>query len=271
MRIDANGIGIELSDQGSGPCVLLIHGWPDTGELWRHQVPALVDAGYRVLVPDLRGAGGSDRPESVEAYNLVHLLADLLAILDHAGADRAHVVGHDWGAALGWALAAFDPHRVASLAALSVGHPASFAAAGVAQREKSWYMLLFQFTGIAEQWLADDDFANLRTWSGHPDADAVVTRLAVPGALTAGLNLYRANLPPESLIGSRLELPPILCPTLGIWSSGDLALTEAQMTGSADHVKASWRYERIEDAGHWLQLEASEEVSRLLLDHLGSA
>src|SRR5690606_21583445 len=141
--------------------VLLLHGWPDTRHLWRGVVPALHAAGYRTIAPDLRGFGDSDKPEPVEAYGLLQLAGDALAVLDHVGAEQAHVVGHDWGAALAWALAAFAPERVASLAALSVGHPVAFREAGFPQREKSWYMLLFQFEGVAEQWLAADDFANL--------------------------------------------------------------------------------------------------------------
>ena len=177
MRYEVNGIGIEVHDEGSGPPVLLLHGWPDSHRLWRHQVAALTAAGYRCVVPDLRGFGESDRPAEVEAYALPILAGDVLGVLDHLGIDRAHVVGHDWGAALAWVVAGFAPDRVDHLVAMSVGHLSSFREAGWAQREKSWYMLLFQFEGVAEQWLSDDDFANLRAWSGHPDADAVIADL----------------------------------------------------------------------------------------------
>ena len=162
--------------------------------------------------------------------------------------------------------AALLPDRVASVTALSVGHPTAFGNAGWEQREKSWYMLLFQFPGVAEQWLSADGFRNLREWSRHPDIDAVAERLAAPGALTAGLNLYRAVLPPASLLGPPLELPPVQAPAMGIWSSGDLALTEEQMTGSAKHVTGPWRYERLDGLGHWPQLDAPEVVNALLLD-----
>lgn len=271
MRVDVNGVRIELADRGSGPCVLLIHGWPDTGDLWRHQTECLAGAGYRVLVPDLRGFGASDKPTEVAAYDLLHLATDLVGVLDHAGAERVHVVGHDWGSALAWLLATFDPERVATLTALSVGHPAAFRAAGYEQREKSWYMLLFQFPGVAERWLAADDFANFRTWTRHPDIESVVARLADGDALTASLNIYRANARPEQLLAPPPELPPVSCPTLGVWSSGDVALTERQMTASAAFVDAAWRYERIDGAGHWMQLEQPDRVNELLLDHLGAA
>ena len=134
--------------------------------------PALVEAGFSTIVPDLRGYGASDQPAEVDAYSIPFLAGDVVAILDAQGVERAHVVGHDWGAALAWAFGSLLPDRVDHLVALSVGHPAAFMSAGYVQREKSWYMLLFQFEGIAEQWLSNDDWANLRDWGGHPDIDA---------------------------------------------------------------------------------------------------
>jgi pimeloyl-ACP methyl ester carboxylesterase len=249
--------------------VLLLHGWPDAADVWRHQVPALAADHYRVVAPDLRGFGGSSRPAEVEAYAAPRMVGDVIGLLDHLSIERAHLVGHDWGAAISWMTAALVPDRVASVTALSVGHPAAFRAAGWGQREKSWYMLLFQFPGIAERWLSADGFRNLREWSGHPDIDPVVGRLAEPGALAASLNLYRAILPPASLVEPPLELPPVQAPAMGIWSSGDLALTEEAMTGSAAHVAGPWRYERLDGVGHWMQLDAAEVVNALLLDFLG--
>ncbi|TDO46875.1 hypothetical protein EV643_110258 [Kribbella sp. VKM Ac-2527] len=166
--------------------------------------------------------------------------------------------------------AALSPERVASLTCLSVGHPAAFAAAGWEQREKSWYMLLFQFPGVAEHWLAADDFANLPSWSRHPDIDSVVAHLRDPAGLTASLALYRAILPPESLIRPPTELPPIHAPTMGLWSTEDFAITEQALTGTAAFVHGPWRYERIDGIGHWPQLDAPNQVNALLLDFLTS-
>ena len=268
MRVDANGTNIEVEVEGEGRPVVLVHGFPDTHRLWRNQVPALRDAGFQVITPDLRGYGASDKPGDVESYAIPFLAGDVLAVLDHLGVERAHVVGHDWGAALSWAIAAFAPERVDHLVALSVGHPGAFAGAGLPQREKSWYMLLFQFTGIAEQWLSNDDWANFREWSQHPDTDAVIAELQRDGSLTPGLNYYRANIPPESLVGPGLEVPPVAANTMGVWSTGDMALLEEQMTSSSKFVNGTWRYERVEGAGHWMQLEQPDAVNRLLLDFL---
>jgi pimeloyl-ACP methyl ester carboxylesterase len=160
------------------------------------------------------------------------------------------------------------PDLVDRLAALSVGNSASLALAVIPNRRMSWYILLFQFEGVAEEWLSADDWFNYRDFFAHPDPDATIAELSRPGALTASLNWYRANVPPSSLVGPRPELPPVAAPTLGIWSSGDRFLTEENMTGSAALVTGPWRYERVDGAGHWLQLEAPDAVNSLLVGHL---
>jgi len=269
MRVEVDGVGIEYEVSGEGRPVVLLHGFPDTGRLWRHQVPALAGAGFKVVVPDMRGYGRSDRPSEVEAYALPALAGDVLAVMADAGLERAHVVGHDWGAAVAWGLAALAGDRVDHLVVLSVGHPSTFRAVGFEQHEKSWYMLLFQFEGVAEEWLSADGWANFRAWSRHPDADAVIAELE-SGSLTPALNYYRANLPPEVWLRTGRRLPPIQAPTMGVWSSRDMALTERQMTDSAQSVAGPWRYERLDGPGHWMQLEASGELNRLLLDFLSA-
>jgi pimeloyl-ACP methyl ester carboxylesterase len=268
-RVDVSGVGIEYEVTGQGRPVVLLHGFPDSGRLWRYQVPALAEAGFQVIVPDLRGYGRSDKPEDVEAYSLMFLAGDVLAVLADLGIARSHVVGHDWGAALAWGLASLAPDHVDHLVTLSVGHPATFRRTAQ-QLEKSWYMLLFQFPGIAEHWLTDNDWANFRTWAHHPDADQVIAELQATGSLTPGLNWYRANVPPESWVAPPLALPPVPVPTLGVWSTGDIALTEIQMTDSAQNVSGPWRYERLDGPGHWMQLDAPVQVSELLLDFLPS-
>jgi pimeloyl-ACP methyl ester carboxylesterase len=271
MQVDSGGVKIHVDIHGpdGGVPVLLLHGFPDTGRLWSKQIGPLTAAGYRVIVPDQRGYGRSDKPEAVASYSVAFLAADVAAILDAAGVEKAHVVGHDWGAAVAWAVAIFAPQRVDRLAVLSVGHPLAFAGAGLPQREKSWYMLLFQFEDIAEQWLSADGWSNFRAWSRHPDADAVIAEMEEAGSLTPGLSWYRANVHPRNLVGPPRDLPKVTVPTLGVWSTGDIALTEQQMAGSAEYVAGPWRYERLDGPGHWMQWEAPEQVTALLLDHLG--
>ena len=266
-RVVVSGVGTEYQVTGQGRPVVLLHGFPDSGRLWRHQVPALAGAGFQVIVPDLRGYGRSDKPEAVEAYSMSLLAGDVMAILAELQIGQAHIVGHDWGAALAWALAAFAPGSVDHLAVLSVGNPVTFLRT-LEQRQKSWYMLLFQFPGVGERWLTEDNWANFRNWGAHPDADQVIAELEANGSLTPGLNWYRANINPESWAGPPLQIPPVQAPTMGLWSTGDPALTEVQMTDSAASVTGPWRYERLDGPGHWMQLEEPGRVNALLLDFL---
>lgn len=269
--MDAAGVRLRVADHGpeDGPPVLLLHGFPDTAHLWRHQIPALVDAGHRVIAPDLRGFGGSEKPGDIADYSLRRHSQDIAAILAAKGIDRARVVGHDWGAALTWYLGIVTPAIVERLVALSVGHPGAFAGAGIRQKARSWYMLLFQFEGIGEEWLRSDGWRGLSTWSGdHPEQPRWVETFEEPGSLEAALNIYRANMPPETWIAPPPELPSVACDTMGVWSSEDFALLESQMTGSAAFVAGEWRYERIEGSSHWIPLDAPDRLNRLLIDFL---
>jgi pimeloyl-ACP methyl ester carboxylesterase len=271
-RVPGDGIELAVLDDGDpdAPAVLLVHGFPDSADLWRHQVPALTGAGLRAIAPDMRGFGESDKPDAVEDYRLSRAVADLGAVLDALGVERARVVGHDWGAAVSWAFAALRPERVERLVAMSVGHPG--ARRSLADREKAWYTLLFQFEGVAEALLTRDDWRLFREWLREDgDVERYVADLSRPGALTAGLNWYRANLHPARQLEPRPSLPAVAAPTLGLWSAGDHYLNEEPMLRSADHVTGGWRYERIEGASHWMQLDAPERVNELLVQFLADA
>lgn len=270
-----NGIELNVASAGSGPPVILLHGFPDRWQLWRHQLQALVQAGHQVIAPDLRGFGESDRPTEVAGYRMPTLIGDVVGILKAFGLDRADVIGHDWGAGLAWQLAIHQPALVNRLAVLSVGHGGSSVAAGIEQKQLSWYLLWFQVPGVAERVLPANDWDFFRSWAGSdsPDGSARIDRqvadLSRPGALTAGLNWYRANISAERYVLTETPTgPTVSCPTLAIWSSGDRFLNEAQLTGSRQFVKADWRYERIEDADHWIPVSAPRRVSELLVDFL---
>lgn len=280
-RVDVGQVTLAVTEAGpdDGPPVLLLHGFPDSRRLWRHQVAALAGAGHRVVAPDLRGYGDSDRPSDVSAYRLRHLVADVTGLLDALGLDRVAVVGHDWGAVLAWAYVAAEPDRVDRLVAVSVGHPAARRGAGLAQQVKGAYIPVFLVPGLAERLLPAGGWLWLRrlAWRGAevadtPDLARQVEDLSRPGALTAALSWYRANIPlPRP---GRSAAPPdlprrrVTCPVMGVWSSGDPALTEAQMTGSEAFLDGPWRYERIDGVGHWVPVEAAPQLSRLLVDFL---
>jgi pimeloyl-ACP methyl ester carboxylesterase len=282
-RVPVGEVTLNVAEAGpaDGRPVLLLHGFPDSWRLWRHQIASLAAAGYRVVAPDLRGFGASDRPGEVGAYAMRELVGDVAGLLDALGIRKAAVAGHDWGAALAWAVARFLPERVERLAVVSVGHGLTAYAAGMLQRRLSWYMLWFQLPGAAERVLPANDWAVFRDWAwagaergSDPDMERQIADLARPGALEAGLNWYRANLPPERYVPygppgpEHVAASSVACPVMGVWSSGDFALSEAQMTGSAAFVTGPWRYERIEGVSHWVPVHAPERLSELLLDFL---
>jgi len=267
--IEVNGLRFFVQDQGSGTPVVLLHGFPDTSRLWRRQVEALAGAGYRAIAPDLRGRGRTDRPSAVGDYALRLMVEDVTGIMDALGIQRAHVVAHDWGAAVAWLTASLAPERVDRLVAISVGFPGAAGKPDLESLQKGWYRLLFQFEGIAEDLVQRDDWYLMRELlATYPDLEQCLRDLSEPGALTASLNWYRANLPVERLLGPVPELPPVQAPTLGIWSSGDLYLTEQAMVRSGERVSGPWRYERVEGASHWVPLDQPQVLNALLLDFL---
>jgi pimeloyl-ACP methyl ester carboxylesterase len=244
-RIAVGDVSLAVADEGSGTPVLLLHGFPDSSNLWRNQLPALRAAGLRVIAPDLRGFGESDKPAAAEDYAIGHSVRDMVGLLDALELQRVHVVGHDWGAAVAWTFAALQPDRVDRLVALSVGHPATRRQISIAQREKAWYMLFFQFVDVAEELLQRDDWRLFRELAGGAaDLERYVADLSRQGALTAALNWHRANAAPQNELRAGPPLASVAAPTLGIWSSGDRYLLEDRMLASAAHVTSTYRYER---------------------------
>lgn len=265
QRLQINGVELAVRVAGAGPAVLLIHGFPDDHRVWARQVPALLDAGYRVIVPDLRGCGDSQLLPRVRDYRIDTVVADLLALLDALGVSRARVIGHDWGAAIGWHLAIEHPQRVDRYIALSVGHPEAYARGGLAQKLKGWYTLMFQLRGLAEWFMRAGHWRMFRFFTGEPVlAQHWIERLSRPGRLRAGLSYYRANL---QMIWPRRRTP-VRVPVLGIWSSADRFLAEDQMVDSARYLAAPWQYRRLDGVGHWMTETAADRLNPLLLDYL---
>ncbi len=263
--LKVNGLDMHVVMEGAGPDVLLLHGFPDTHAIWRHQVPALAAAGFRVIAPDLRGCGLTSMPSKVSDYHLTHLVADVIALLDVLGIAKVRLVAHDWGAVIGWQLALQHPERVERYCALSVGHPSCYATGGLKQKLKGYYIALFQIPWLPERALKLCDWAPLRwlTRCSH-EMDHWRAALARPGRMRAGINYYRANL---GLIVPR-ERGCARVPVLGIYSSQDIALVEAQMTRSAQYCKAGWRYIRFDGVGHWIASEAPQQLNPVLIDFL---
>ena len=264
--IGIDGVELYVEEHGSGEPVLLLHGWPDSARVWRKQVPFLTGHGFRVITPDQRGFGRSGRPPGVGDYALRNAVADAAGVLDALGIETAHVVGHDFGSAVAWLAATLLPDRVSRLVAMSVPHLR--APVTIRQQEMAWYQLFFQFEGVAEETLRHDDWAWLRKFArGDGDLGQWLEDLGRPGALTATLNWYRANLAPRPP-GKAPALPPGQAPTLGIWSTNDHYLDGEGMRRAGEVVAGPWRYEEIPGASHWVQLDAPDRVNELLLEWL---
>ena len=263
LQIGAHRLAAYVGGE-DGETIVLVHGNPDSSALYRHQIPALVDAGYRVVAPDLLGLGDSEIPPEVQHYTVQQDYERLVAVIDQLGIDRFHLVGHDRGGPPSWAAAAMMPERVLSLVALSAGHSNAYLGAGYEQRKMSWYMLRLLFED-AEDWLRRDDWHNFRSWMRHhPEVDTWIADASRPGALTAICNWYRANVHP---ITSHWDpLPRVRVPVLGVWPDSDPYLGVEQMARSGEWVDGPWEFRTIEGAGHFLQVDRPEAVTAAILD-----
>jgi len=277
--VRANGLRFRTMVDGppDGELVVLLHGFPEGAESWSKQVDALAKAGLLAVAPDLRGYGLTDAPDGTDSYAIGHLVDDVAGIVKAFGRPEAHIAGHDWGAIVAWFFAARHPEMTKSLTALSVAHPAALAEASRVdedQRDRSQYVRLFLIEGKAEHVLADEEYRRLRAmFSLGPNPDAVphtvvdhfVRSLSRPGRLTAALNYYRANLGAGGGAWASLtqELK-ITMPATLLWGDEDPALGRRAVEATAEHVDGPFTLEVLEGAGHWLQFERPDEVSRSL-------
>ncbi|SDO52798.1 Pimeloyl-ACP methyl ester carboxylesterase [Klenkia soli] len=267
-----SGLTFDVRDAGpaDGEPVVLLHGFPQHAGSWDHVVPVLHEAGLRTLAPDQRGYSPGARPTGRRAYVVRELVDDVRALLDAAGLERAHVVGHDWGAMVAWALAAWHPDRVTSLTAVSVPHPAAFTTSFVtsSQGVKSAYMAFFQLPVVPEKLLTRGNgafLADLLTRAGlpRPDAQETVTRLRPAGALTAALNWYRA-LP----LGAKDAVGRVAVRTLHVWSDRDGFLGRAGTEATAPYVTGDYRLEVLPGITHWVPETAGARLGELVAEHV---
>lgn len=255
-----------------GDLVLLLHGFPQTAGAWRPQLDALAGAGYRAVAPTQRGYAASARPGGGRgAYRLPALVGDVLGMAAALGRDRFHVVGHDWGGAVAWALAAGHPERVRSVAVVSTPHPRAVREAlpRSLQALRSSYIAFFALPALPEAALLAGGGALLRRMlvgSGLPAdrADEYVAAMREPGALAGALGWYRAARPGD------LGLGDVAVPTLYVWSPGDPALGGTAARRTAAHVTGPYRFEVLDGAPHWIPETRPAELGALLLDHLST-
>ena len=261
-----------------GRMALFLHGFPQNSFAWRYQMAALAAAGYRAVAFDQRGYSPGARPEGVENYRMEHLMADVLAVADELGAHRLDLVGHDWGGAVAWLVAAHYPQRVRTLTSVSMPHPAAFATALASndpeQVAKSSYIGFLRDPSAEDRLLSDGGQGIVRALeaAGYSDTESASTYarlLSEPGALTAALNWYRAVTVTEAAARSA-GAAKVTVPTMYVWSDGDAALGRAAAEASAAFVEGPYRFEVLAGVGHWIPEEVPELLNKLLLDHLSS-
>jgi epoxide hydrolase 4 len=276
VYLPTNGIRLHVVQSGSryGPLVILLHGFPECWYGWRHQIQPLVEAGYRVWVPDQRGYNLSDKPKGLPAYHSEELAADILGLIDAAGVDKCYLVGHDWGAAVAWKVGWKYPERLHKLAILNVPHPAVMVrtlTSNLEQLRRSWYMFFFQIPVLPELILRNDDFGRMvKTLlsTSKPgsfsktDLDIYLQAWWRRGAITSMLNWYRAAF---QIPGSITPDQRVQVPTLLLWGAQDFALSRSMAQPSLDLCDQG-KLVFFENTGHWLQHDASESVNRHLLE-----
>lgn len=276
--IETNGIKLHVVEAGpkSGVPVVLLHGFPEFWYGWRHQIPALVAAGCRVIVPDQRGYNLSDKPKGVKSYSVFTLVKDIIGLIDALGYEKVNLVGHDWGAVVAWALAILHPERLHRLSIMNVPHPAvmkRFLQRDLEQIRRSWYVFLFQLPWLPESGMRQDNWRGAqRALRGSGKVDTFTTDDVVkykeawsrPGAMTAMINWYRAIMRYQPPMPKDLR---VKVRTLMMWGMKDFALSHRMARPSMDYVDEG-NLIFFPEATHWVQHDAAEEVNHYLVDFI---
>lgn len=279
--IETNGVTLAVDDHGSGDAILLLHGFPELAYSWRHQVPALVDAGYRAIAFDQRGYGGSSKPTAVGDYSLSHLVDDAIGILDRLGIESATVVGHDWGSIVGWSTAVTHPERISRVVSLNVpyrGACVGFPTIDVIREQladRFGYVIMFQDEGLVESMFDADPEAWLRGIYPRMAADkdfltdqefSVFLEAFTSEGIAGPINWYR-NIDANAAAFSDQMDAPIPQPTLMIAADGDPVLP-VSLTVGMDRWISDLTTVIIDDSGHWTQQEQPDAVNAALINWL---
>ena len=278
IDIHTNGIRLHTVQAGpeNGKAVFLLHGFPEFWCGWRHQIDYLAGQGYRVIAPDQRGYNLSDKPQGVAAYNLDHLAADVIGLIDATGQERVSLVGHDWGAAVAWWTANKYPDRLEKLVILNVPHHRVMSRAlrsSFTQIRKSWYFFFFLLPWLPEQVLRRNNweaftrvFRRLIRRGSFAEADIVhyLQAWSQPGAITAMINWYRAlfRAPPQRLRGSKITVP-----TLMVWGVRDAALG-IELARPSIELCDEGRLVLFDEGTHWIQHNEPQRVNQLIGEFL---
>jgi len=277
-HIETNGVRLHVVQAGpkSGTPVILLHGFPEFWYGWRKQIPALVDAGCRVIVPDQRGYNLSDKPKDKKDYGVFTLVDDVLGLIKALDYEKVNLVGHDWGAVIAWALAVTHPEKLHKLTVMNAPHPAvmrKFLQRDCEQMRRSWYGGFFQIPWLPEKILSANSFremvrgmrnsAKKNTFTAE-DFEKYKEAWSQPDAMTSMLNWYRAIVqhPPQMPEDTRVKVR-----TLMMWGMKDFALTHRMARPSMDYCDEG-NLILFPESTHWVHLDAAEEVNHYLIDFL---
>lgn len=264
------GMTFDVDDAGppDAPVIVLLHGFPENRTSWAALTPKLVEAGFRVVAPDQRGYSPRARPLDRRSYAMHHMVADTLALVEATGADRVHLVGHDWGGAVVWAFAHAHPQRLHTVTSLTTPHPKALAKAVFTSSQglRSYYMAVMQIPGLPERVITRNSGADFRRSlisSGLPEeaADRYVRPLQSRDAARGAVNWYRG------LPFSRPLQGQVAVPTMYVYATKDQFLGRRAADLTADHVAAPYHYEVLEGRSHWLPEEAPDDIARLVVEH----
>ncbi len=260
---DSDGIKIHYVIQGSGPLVVMIHGFPDYWYTWRRQMPRLAEK-HRVVAIDQRGYNRSDKPANVEDYAMPKLVGDVAAVIKHTGNDKAIIVGHDWGGAVAWMFASEHPEMTERLIVLNTPHPQGLArelATNPKQQQASAYARRFQQRDAAQAWTPEQ----LAFWVSEPQAKARYLEAFRSSSIEGMLNYYKANYPRPPYTVAADKMPNIKCPTLLIFGLKDRALLPEGLNGTWNWIDNTLTLVTIPSAGHFVQHDAAEQVTRIIV------
>jgi pimeloyl-ACP methyl ester carboxylesterase len=273
---DLGEVRLHYVEAGDGPLVVLLHGFPEFWYSWRAQIPALAEAGFRVVAPDLRGYNLSSRPPGVSGYSVDRLAADVAALIDERGERSASLVGHDWGAAVAWMTAMNHPDSVERLAILNLPHPRRLLQAlrDPRQLARSWYMFFFQLPWLPERAARAGNWAGFRHLLERDNHDGAFTAAdleryieawSAPGAITTMINYYRAAFRQTPWTAQR-RMRPVSAPTLVIFGEQDRFLRHQLAEPDPRDVPNLEAVVRLPGVSHFVQNDAPDAVNRLLVE-----
>lgn len=279
--VKVNGIRMHYVTMGDGHLIVLLHGFPEFWYSWRHQIPTL-SRQFKVVAPDLRGYGETEKPVKIDAYKIEKIVKDIVELVHGLGYEKATIAGHDWGGIISWSIAMMAPDVVEKLIVMNAPHPGVYSkhmTKNIKQMLRSWYVFFFLIKGLPELILGSNNYKALKSSLlmssvrkevfTDKDIETYVSSWK-SGGVSGGINYYRANLGLRYWSNSKVvSFPKIRAPVRQIWAEDDVFLGKELTKNTKEFIDAPYRLHLIPNCGHWLQQEASDEVNAVMIKFLG--